>query len=54
MNEKKFTSNRGGVREGAGRPRKPESEKAKNTTFKLYSWEVQQVKDFIKSLRNKK
>lgn len=48
---------RGGKRTGAGRPKgtfKPKELKAKNHTFKLYDWEVQKVKNFIKSLRNQK
>ncbi len=45
---------RGGKREGAGRPKgttKPEEEKTKKYSFRLYIWEVQKVRDFIKSLR---
>lgn len=42
---------RGGKREGAGRPSVPEDRKAKNTTFKLYPWEVEKVRQYIKSLR---
>lgn len=48
---------RGGKRQGAGRPKgttKPEDQKAKNHTFKLYSWEVIKVKNFIKTIRNQK
>lgn len=45
---------RGGKRAGAGRPPVPEDKKAKNTTFKLYSWEVEKVRQFIKSLRQNK
>lgn len=26
-------------------------EKAKNTTFKLYSWEIEKVRQYIKDLR---
>lgn len=44
---------RGGKREGAGRPFLPEEKRAKNRTFKLYDWEVEKVKEFIKSLRSK-
>ncbi len=44
---------RGGKREGAGRPKKPESEQAKRYTFRLYQWEVEKVREFIKSLRTK-
>lgn len=51
MTEEKFTSGRGGKREGAGRPFIPEEQKAKNRTFKLYDWEVDKVKQFIKELR---
>lgn len=42
---------RGGKREGAGRPPAPNSKKTKNRTFKLYDWEVEKVKEFIKQLR---
>lgn len=45
---------RGGKREGAGRPFVPEDEKTKNTTFKLYSWEVEKVRQYIKFLRQNK
>ena len=45
---------RGGKRAGAGRPTKPEAEQAKRYTFRLYQWEVEQVRNFIKELRNKK
>ncbi len=44
---------RGGKREGSGRPKKLESEKAKRYTFRLYLWEVEKVREFIKSLRIK-
>lgn len=36
---------------GGGRKKLPEELKAKNKTFKLYDWEVQKVKDFIKTIR---
>jgi hypothetical protein len=49
--QKKMT--RGGKREGSGRPRKPEELKAKRYNLRLYEWEVQPVKDFIKKLRAK-
>ena len=42
---------RGGKRKGAGRPPVPEYKKAKNTTFKLYSWEVEKVRQYIKIIR---
>lgn len=45
---------RGGNREGAGRPPKPDEEKTKKYTFRLYLWEVEKVRNYIKSLRNKK
>lgn len=45
---------RGGRREGSGRKPVPEDKKAKNTTFKLYDWEVEKVKEFIKQLRENK
>ena len=45
---------RGGKREGAGRPFVPEDKKAKNATFKLYPWEVEKVRQFIKILRDNK
>ena len=44
---------RGGKREGAGRPTKPIEQQAKRYTFRLYSWEVEKVRNFIKSLRIK-
>jgi len=47
---------RGGKREGAGRPFgsiKPEALKAKRYTFRLYQWEVEKVRNYIKSLRTK-
>ena len=47
---------RGGKREGAGRPKgsgKPEDQIAKTYSFRLYLWEVNKVKEFIKSLRKK-
>lgn len=44
---------RGGKREGAGRPQKPEAQKAKNVTFKLYDWEIEKVRNFIKIIRQK-
>ena len=53
-------SGRGGKREGAGRPKgskgttKPEHLKAHRKTFRLYDWEVEPVRQFIKSLRQKK
>ena len=45
---------RGGKRKGAGRPSVPDYKKAKNTTFKLYPWEVEKVRQFIKILRENK
>ena len=42
---------RGGKRKGAGRPPKPKELKAKNVTFKLYLWEIEKVKEFIKNIR---
>lgn len=36
---------------GGGRKKLPDNLKAKNKTFKLYDWEVEKVKEFIKSLR---
>lgn len=53
MEQQKFTSGRGGKRKGAGRPSISEDKKAKNKTFKLYDWEVEQVRQYIKSLRQK-
>ena len=44
---------RGGKREGAGRPTKPESEKVKKYTFALYKGEAEKIKQFIKFLRSK-
>ena len=45
---------RGGKRQGTGRPPLPDDKKAKNTTFKLYPWEVEKVRQFIKILRENK
>lgn len=45
---------RGGKRHGAGRPPVPDDKKAKNRTFKLYDWEVEKVKQYIKILRENK
>ena len=45
---------RGGKRQGAGRPIVPQDKKAKNVTFKLYDWEVEKVRQFIKVLRQNK
>ena len=45
---------RGGKRLGAGRPAKHKNEQAKRYTFRLYEWEVEDVRNFIKELRNKK
>lgn len=42
---------RGGKREGAGRPQIPDNMKAKQVTFWLYSWEVEKVRQFIKTIR---
>ena len=44
---------RGGKRENAGRPKKPEELKAKRYTLRLYQWEIEPVKNFIKKLRGK-
>lgn len=43
---------RGGKREGAGRPRISKDKKVKNHTFALYSWEVEKVRQFIKTIRH--
>ena len=45
---------RGGKRKGAGRPCKPIEQQAKRYTFRLYQWEVETVRNYIKSLRIKK
>lgn len=42
---------RGGKREGSGRPKKPESQKSKKYNIRMYEWEVEPVKNFIKQLR---
>lgn len=42
---------RGGKRPGSGRPIKPPDLKAKNVTFKLYDWEVEKVRNYIKVIR---
>lgn len=41
----------GGKRQGAGRPSVPDEKKAKKVSFKLYSWEVEKVQQFIKIIR---
>lgn len=38
---------------GGGRKKLPDNLKAKNRTFKLYDWEVEKVKEFIKTIRQK-
>lgn len=38
---------------GGGRQKLPPELKAKNVTIKLYDWEVQKVKLFIKAIRQK-
>ena len=43
----------GGKRAGAGRKPLPEEKKTKKYTFWLYPWEVEKVREFIKTLRNK-
>lgn len=40
---------RGGKRIGAGRP--PVKDKKINRCFRLYEWEIEKVKEFIKQLR---
>lgn len=45
---------RGGKRTGAGRPKgscKPDEEKTKMYSFRLYEQEVKPVREFIKTLR---
>jgi len=51
MRETKNTH--GGKRPGAGRKPLPEDKKAKRYTFRLYLWEVEKVREFIKTLRNR-
>lgn len=56
MNEEKFTSGRGGKREGAGRP-KGTTGKYKEVTKKMYSFrlsenEAKAVKDLLQKMRN--
>ena len=38
---------------GGGRKKLPPELKAKNVTFKLYTWEVEKVRNFIKTIRQK-
>ena len=45
---------RGGKRQGAGRPAKPKAEQAKRYTFRLYEWEVENIREYIKKLRANK
>lgn len=45
---------RGGHRAGAGRPSKPDNEKAKRYTFRLYEDEVPYIKGIIKRLHEQK
>lgn len=54
MKVKEITHKKGGKRIGAGRPSKPDEQKTKKYTFRLYLWEVEKVRNYIKSLRNKK
>lgn len=42
-----------GVYYGGGRKKLPEELKAKRKTFRLYDWEVEPVRAFIKELRSK-
>ena len=49
----KLSTNWGGRRDGSGRKTKTDSEKAKNRTIRLYDWEVEPVREFIKNLRKK-
>lgn len=49
--QKETLSGRGGWR-GGGRPKKTEELKAKMHSFRLYDWEVEKVRQFIKSLRD--
>lgn len=44
---------RGGKREGAGRAKKPEEEKAKQRNYRLTDEENEIVKAFIKALKGK-
>lgn len=36
---------------GGGRKKLPPEQKAKNVTFKLYDWEIEKVRQFIKNIR---
>lgn len=54
MNEEKFTSGRGGKREGAGRPKGTTKEnKKKPYSFKLSEEEEKAVRKLLKKMRNK-
>lgn len=54
MNEEKFTSGRGGKREGAGRPKGTIKEnKKKMFSFRLSEEEEKAVKELLKQMRNK-
>ena len=57
MNEEKIKSNRGGKREGAGRPKGTigayKENKKKMFSFRLSSEEEKAVKELLKKMRNK-
>ncbi len=54
MEEQKFTSGRGGKREGAGRPKGTTKEKVKKRfTFRLSEEEEKAVRALLAKMRNK-
>ncbi len=53
QNKNKMHSGRGGKREGAGRPPVPTGTARKMRSMRLSDEEYEQVKEFIKTLRNK-
>lgn len=50
MNEKKFTSGRGGKREGAGRPKQKNTKKM--YSFRLSEEELIAVRELLSKMRN--
>lgn len=45
---------RGGKRQGAGRPSVPKENKAKQVSLWLYEWEIEKVRQYVKTLRENK
>ena len=45
---------RGGHRTGAGRPKKPKEEQAKQVTFRLYQEEIPVIREQIKKMHEQR